>query len=66
VVRCRALGEGGGDIAGSLSGGGGGEAGIGGGGVGGGDIAGAGVAVSPVSPVAVPVPESEYAVFSAE
>src|SRR5271165_2249515 len=61
VVRCRALGEGGGDITGSRSGGGGGEAGIGGGGVGGGDIAGAGVSVSPT-----PMPESEYAEFSAE
>jgi hypothetical protein len=45
VVRCRAEGEGGGDIAGSRSGDGGGEGGIGGGG---GDIAGAGVAGSPM------------------
>jgi uncharacterized membrane protein YgcG len=45
VVRCRAEGEGGGDITGSRSGEDGGEGGIGGGG---GDIAGAGVAGSPM------------------
>jgi hypothetical protein len=43
VPRWRALGDGGGDITGALSGGAGGDGGVGGGG---GDIAGAGVADS--------------------